>query len=579
MKKSIMKRCLIWKFTDVAVMLSLLTILLLQIFSATAAAEKITFSAELIYKQGKYNDKETDRFIAKRMLKKALQAKLVTSIEKMFTTESIVLSKEEINGIAAFILLPEVKDNFPIFMARTDIVTEDALMLLNELREDKPRLREFAEVERNADYLFSEADRINGLIETGHGIDRSKLSNVYTTLINSLIVIDYLQNGYALLFASKYEDAARSFDAALAIDTNNPYIYHGRGLSYLKSGSNMSALLDFTKAIELNPKYAWAYNNRGIAYAVSGKFKQAMLDFKKALELDDKYAEAHYNLGHALADNGSLQDAVDEYTKAIVINPAYNEAYANRGVVLDSLGKYNEALDDCKLVIARSPKKSRFAAEVHYNCGLVYAHMGRFQQALNDLDIATSLEPKFVAAYNVKGMIHLQLGEMILSIDDFGKAIELEPKTEVFYKHRGLAYHDLGYIERAIDDFDKAIEIMPGDSEAYLLRGIAYINLNKPGRALADIDKAVELDKHPDAYYNRALCNFILKNTQRAIIDLDRAIELNSKYDAAYFLRGKAFLELKDEEKGLTDINTAANMGYKPAENFLNERTLKLHKR
>lgn len=541
-----MKRCLIWKATGTAGMLLLLTILFLQIFSATATAEKFTLSAELIYNlEGKYNDKDTERFLAKRRLKKVLQAKLVASLEKMGTTENLAFSKEEINGIAAFILIPEVKDNFPILTAKTDIVTEDTLMLLNELYEDKPRLREFTEAERKADYLFSEADRINRLPGTEPEADVSKLSKVDIPLINSLIVIDHLQNGYALLSAGRYEAAVRSFDAALKIDANGPYAYHGRGLAYLKSGNNMSALPDFTMAVELNPKYAWAYNNRGIAYAVSGKLKQAMLDFKKALELDDKYAEAHYNLGHAFADNGSLQDAVDEYTKAIRIDPKYSAAYANRGVVLDSLGKYNEALDDCKFVIAGQPKKSRFAAEVHYNCGLAYAHMGLLQQALNDLDLATVLDPKFAAAYNVKGRIHLQLGEMI----------------------------------RVVDDFDKVIEIMPGAYEAYLLRGIAYINLDKPGRALADLDRALELGKDPEAYYNRALCHFLLKNTQRAIIDLDRAIELNPKYDAAYFLRGKALLEIKDEVKGLIDINTAANMGYKPAENFLNERALKLHKK
>lgn len=543
--RPIMKRFLLREATGVAVRLMLLTILYLQIFSAVAVAEKITLSAELIYKQGKLNDKGTESFLAKSRLKKALQAKLVTSLEKMSATEGLVFSKEEINGIAAFMLLPEVTDNPPILMAKTDIVTEDTLMLLNELGEDKPRLREFAEVEKSANYLFSEADRIRGLIEAEHGADRGKLRKGYTTLINSLMVIDHLQNGYVLLLAGRYDDAARSFDAALQMDANNPYIYHGRGLAYLKSGNNTKALPDFTRAVELDPKYAWAYNNRGIALAIGGKLKQAMLDFRKAIYLDDNYAEAHYNLGHAFADNGSLQDAVDEYTKAVGIDPKYNAAYANRGVVLDSLGKYNDALEDCKLVIARRPKKSSFAAEVHFNCGFVYAHMDRLQEALNDLDIATSLDPKFVAAFNVKEVLHLQFGEMI----------------------------------RAVDAFDKVIEIMPGNSKAYLLRGIAYINLDKPDRALADLDKAVELDKHPEAYYNRALCNFILKNTQRAISDIDRAIELNPKYDVAYFLRGKAFLELNDEVKGLVDINTAANMGYKPAENFLNERTLKLYKK
>ena len=75
------------------------------------------------------------------------------------------------------------------------------------------------------------------------------------------------------------------FDAALALNPRNPYIYYDRGNVYSQQKDYVKAIDDYSKALELDPNIAEAYYNRGLARIHAGNKDEGIEDLSKAGEL------------------------------------------------------------------------------------------------------------------------------------------------------------------------------------------------------------------------------------------------------------------------------------------------------
>jgi hypothetical protein len=71
------------------------------------------------------------------------------------------------------------------------------------------------------------------------------------------------------------------------------------------------------------------------------------------------------------------------------------------------------------------------------------------------------------------------------------------------------------------------------------------------------------------AYINRGLAYQKLGNMQQAIEDYGKAISVNSDDGKVYYLRGLALKRLDMHEEAVTDIIKAADLGYRPAYDFI----------
>ncbi|MBP1732283.1 MAG: tetratricopeptide repeat protein [Deltaproteobacteria bacterium] len=71
------------------------------------------------------------------------------------------------------------------------------------------------------------------------------------------------------------------------------------------------------------------------------------------------------------------------------------------------------------------------------------------------------------------------------------------------------------------------------------------------------------------AYVNRALAYERLGNVQQAIEDYSRALLLNPLDERVYYLRGLSFRRLGMDAEALADLQTASDLRYRPAHDFL----------
>ena len=402
---------------------------------------------------------------------------------------------------------------------------------------------------------------------------------------------------------------------------NNHLLYLFRGIYHIntsmfhKEGIKLG-MNDIKKAIKLNPNYALSYYWLGRGYKDLIRFNDLVLKketddkiyqngieaFTKAIELKMKVSQGmnvFYDRGGFFKSLGKYKEAVRDFTAAIEIDPKDYNILRDRADVYMILHQYEDALEDrnkeIDLLKTRYLNPTEFfspdARQVadkdkdllksgygillcgEYNQrGYVYFLLDRFQSAIEDFSIVLGSCGKAYrySAYQYRGISYLELKDYKKAIENFEKTIELDSKNWQGYYWLGDTYLDLSNYDEAIKHYDSALKINPKLADAYFNRGAAHAKLKNYRLAMIDWDHAAKLDnKNYLIYYNRGIILFKQSLYKQAIKEFDRAIQINPTADKAYYYRGLNYSGLGNKEKFIADMQIAARLGHKEAQDDL----------
>ena len=148
---------------------------------------------------------------------------------------------------------------------------------------------------------------------------------------------------------------------------------------------------------------------------------------------------------------------------------------------------------------------------------------------------------------------------LIFAFVIFWQSALAETAKEQFKK--GINLEEQKNYKEAIETYTRAIKLDSKYVDAYLKRGKAYFALD-PTRCLEtleDFNTAIELDpKNADAYYERALINFYMINNEQGRKDMEMAARLGHK-------GAQEWLGLLKEEEEFRYINLADYLSSKSA--------------
>ena len=114
------------------------------------------------------------------------------------------------------------------------------------------------------------------------------------------------------------------------------------GLALHTQGLHLEALEKFQAALALEPNNPVILNNLGVCFFSLDFFEDAIQNYKLATVLEPRYVEAHNNLGNALIKLFQHEEALKCYDQALDLNPGYVEAYWNKALALLQLGRFSE---------------------------------------------------------------------------------------------------------------------------------------------------------------------------------------------------------------------------------------------
>jgi tetratricopeptide (TPR) repeat protein len=108
--------------------------------------------------------------------------------------------------------------------------------------------------------------------------------------LDSKFVDAWIKKGYCQFHLGAYNSAIMSYEKALEVDINNVEPWNLKGLAYYKLRNYEKAIASCEKAIDVNPNDAMVWYNYACYLVLSGRIDEGLEALKRSIEIDINYA-------------------------------------------------------------------------------------------------------------------------------------------------------------------------------------------------------------------------------------------------------------------------------------------------
>lgn len=127
----------------------------------------------------------------------------------------------------------------------------------------------------------------------------------------------YVLLGETLVELEAYQDAARTFEAALGKDKESAAAHRGYGRALVALRRPESAIGHYQSATQLDPRDIQAWNGLGVAYDMAGDHASAEAAYRQGLEVAPDSMLLRNNLGLSLALAGRHDESIQMLTSVV----------------------------------------------------------------------------------------------------------------------------------------------------------------------------------------------------------------------------------------------------------------------
>ncbi len=144
-----------------------------------------------------------------------------------------------------------------------------------------------------------------------------------------------------------------------------------------------------------------------------------------------------------------------------------------------------------------------------------------------DYSEALRLNPRYVEAFNNRGLARLSKGDLDGAIADFEQAGRLRPDFYPAFMNIGAARFRKGDLDGVIASYSEALRRNPNLAQALIDRGLARADKGDLDGAIADYSEALRIyPDHVKAFINRGGALFDKGDVEGAIADFEQAARL-----------------------------------------------------
>lgn len=164
--------------------------------------------------------------------------------------------------------------------------------------------------------------------------------------------------GLQHLQAQRLDDAARSFEAALALAPGRASVLTNLGAVRLMQGRPADALAPLEAATAAEPERAEGWLQRGLALDALGRDAPALACFERALALAPDEPEARLRAARLLNRDGRHAQALAHLEQLLRAHPQHARGWSLQGQTLQSLQQHAQALPAYERALALEPTQA-----------------------------------------------------------------------------------------------------------------------------------------------------------------------------------------------------------------------------
>lgn len=195
--------------------------------------------------------------------------------------------------------------------------------------------------------------------------------------------------------------------------------------------------------------------------------------------------------------------------------------------------------------------------------GVEYMLKGNHDKALEYFNKATNVAPYNYKGFYNRALLHLKNNNPKRAIEDLNKVLSMYDYNKA-YIARASAYYAVMDYDKARADARTVVYKEPKNSKAYFVLGNCDNDQNNLKNAVDFYNRAIHLDQeNADYYFKRAIAFGKMQKFNDCILDLESTLKLKPDYIEAYYWRGVAKVNLK--QNPCDDFKRAAENNYTPA--------------
>jgi tetratricopeptide (TPR) repeat protein len=200
--------------------------------------------------------------------------------------------------------------------------------------------------------------------------------------------------GFIACQSGHYRVAQELLRKAVGLRDNSSRFHYDLGNALYGDGKFNEAAVSYNRALALTPEYADARSNLGLTLLAQGKPEEAMRQFERVLAIDPNHPEAHNNLGTLLKESGRFEEALEHYGQAIAFLPDYAEAHYNRAEI-KTFHRGDDELAGLEALAAKRDLPAGKALYVHFALAKAFDDAGDYDQAFAHLSKGNALKRRF----------------------------------------------------------------------------------------------------------------------------------------------------------------------------------------
>jgi tetratricopeptide (TPR) repeat protein len=286
----------------------------------------------------------------------------------------------------------------------------------------------------------------------------------------------------------------------------------------------------------------------------SNRVDEAIALYRRAVGLRPRWDEGWWYLGTLLYDKDRFADARPPLRRFAALKPEMGPGWALLGLCDFRMGDYASAVSHVEkgLQLGLSGNDELHRVTV-YHQALLYLKGGQFERAVGPLTLLARKEPESAKLVDATGLLLLRMALLPSEVP--------EAKRDLVRRVGHAGYLSLARKgDEAATAYAALVEAYPKEPDVHYAYGVFLLS-NDADRALAEFRREIEINPG-NVYAHLEIAFELLRrlDNEGAKPAAEEAVRLAPRLFAAHNALGRALVELGELERGLSELERAAEL-------------------
>lgn len=345
----------------------------------------------------------------------------------------------------------------------------------------------------------------------------------------------HAQRGYILEELERMDDAAESYERAVALDPGDRDMAMALGVCQLRLGRFARAIEIFDELARLHPDWEPVYCHRVHAYTELAQHDRAEEMFYLAQQINDSCPHCFFSMGMSLLARQQPDRAIYCWQRALDIEPNYVGVHERISDAYREKGDLKNARDHLLRAVRNDPGNT----ELLFDLADLTLETGRVASALAQFSQIIELDPEHVESHYALGRIWLRLRQPARALPYFETVARLGgEKCDLpgFQMHLGEALYRLNRVLEARAALETAAKNEPGNARVLMLLGDCLLSEDRASEASDWYRRVLARDdRNPFAHHKLGVCLARLANVDAAARECLTALQIKPDYAPALY--------------------------------------------